>query len=33
MNNFHSPTPQEFDELAREQKLNDLQAHELRLVV
>jgi hypothetical protein len=33
MNNFHSPTPQEFDELAREQKLDDLQAHELRLVV
>ena len=33
MNNFHRPTPEEFDELAHDQKLDDLQAYELRLVL
>ena len=33
MNDFHRPTAQEFDELAQDQKLDDLQAHELRLVI
>jgi hypothetical protein len=33
MNGFHRPTPQEFDKLAHDQKLDDLQAHELRLVL
>jgi hypothetical protein len=33
MNDFHRPTPKEFDELVRDQKLDDLQAHELGLVV
>jgi hypothetical protein len=33
MNNFQRPTPQEFDKLAHEQRLDDLRAHELRLVL
>ena len=33
MNDFHRPTPKEFDELVLDQKLDDLQAHELGLVV
>ena len=33
MNEFHRPTPEEFDVLVRDQKLDDLQAHELRLVL
>ena len=33
MNDFHRPTPEEFDELVHDQKLDDLQAHELRLVL
>ena len=33
MNDFHRPTPEEFDVLVRDQKLDDLQAHELRLVL
>ena len=33
MNDFHRPTPKEFDELVRDQKLDDLQAHELGLVL
>ena len=33
MNDFHGPTPEEFDELVHDQKLDDLQAHELRLVL
>ena len=33
MNDFHRPTPEEFDELVRDQKLDGLQAHELRLVL
>ena len=32
MNDFHMPAP-EFDELIRDQKLDDLQAYELRLVL
>jgi hypothetical protein len=33
MNIFHTPTSKAFDELVRDQKLNGLQAHELRLVL
>lgn len=33
MNDFHRPTPEEFDVLVRDQKLDGLQAHELRLVL
>jgi hypothetical protein len=33
MNDFHRPTPEEFDELVHDQKLDDLQEHELRLVL
>jgi hypothetical protein len=33
MNEFHRPTPEEFDVLVRDQKLDDLQAHELGLVL
>jgi hypothetical protein len=33
MNDFYRPTPEEFDELVRDQRLDDLQAHELRLVL
>ena len=33
MNDFHRPTPEEFDVLARDQKLDGLQAHELGLVL
>jgi hypothetical protein len=33
MNDFHRPTPEEFDELVRDQKLDDLQARELGLVL
>jgi hypothetical protein len=33
MTDFHMPTPDAFDELVRDQKLDDLQAYELRLVL
>jgi hypothetical protein len=33
MNDFRRPTPEEFDELVRDQILDDLQAHELRVVL
>jgi hypothetical protein len=33
MNDFHMPAPDAFDELVRDQKLNDLQAYELRLIL
>ena len=33
MNDFHSPTPEEFQGLVHDQKLDNLQAHELRLVL
>ncbi len=33
MNDFHRPTPEEFDVLVRDQKLDGLQAHELGLVL
>lgn len=33
MNDFHMPTPQAFDDLVRDQNLDALQAHELRLVL
>jgi hypothetical protein len=33
MNGFHRPTPEEFDVLVRDQKLDGLQAHELGLVL
>jgi hypothetical protein len=33
MNDFHRPTPEEFDVLARDQKLDGLQAYELGLVL
>jgi hypothetical protein len=33
MNEFHGPTPEEFDVLVRDQKLDDRQAHQLRLVL
>ena len=33
MNDFYRPTPEEFDVLARDQKLDGLQAHELGLVL
>jgi hypothetical protein len=33
MNGFHTPTPQVFDDLVREQGLDALQAHELSLVL
>jgi hypothetical protein len=33
MNDFHKPTSEEFDELVRDQRLDDLQARELRLVL
>ena len=33
MNIFHMPTSKAFDDLVRDQKLDDLQAHELRLVL
>jgi hypothetical protein len=33
MNDFHLPTPEAFEELVRNQKLDDLQAYELRLVL
>jgi hypothetical protein len=33
MNDFHRPTPEKFDELVQDQKLDGLQAHELGLVL
>jgi hypothetical protein len=33
MNDFHLPAPEAFEELVRNQKLDDLQAYELRLVL
>jgi hypothetical protein len=33
MNDFHRPTPEEFDVLVYDQKLGGLQAHELGLVL
>jgi hypothetical protein len=33
MNDFHRPTPEEFDVLVRDQKLDGLQAHELGLIL
>ena len=33
MNDFHRPTPEEFDVLVLDQKLDGLQAHELGLVL